>query len=144
MSNRSLREVIEGQRLVSGTEQMSVREAARRMVEHRVGALPILREQVMVGIFTERDVLARVVVAGLDPDRTTVAQVMTHNPLSISIEAPLERALRMMRSHSIRHLPVLEGTLPVGVVTTRDALGEEWVRFEAEQDQEDQVAALLR
>lgn len=144
MSNRSLREVIEGQALISGSEEMSVREAARRMVEFRVGALPILREQRMVGIFTERDALARVMVPGLDPDTTPVSQVMTHNPLFVDIEHSLSHALHLMQNHGVRHLPVMEGQLPVGVVTTRDALGEEWLRFEAERDLEEEVAALLR
>ena len=144
MSNRSLREVIEGQVLISGSEAMSIREAARRMVEFRVGALPILREQRMVGIFTERDVLARVMVPGLDPDKTQVAQVMTHNPLEVDIERSLAHALHLMQNHGVRHLPVMEGKLPVGMVTTRDALGEDWLRFEVERGLEDEVAALLR
>lgn len=144
MSNRSLREVIEGQVLIFGNEEMSVREAARRMIEFRVGALPILRGRRMVGIFTERDALARVMVPGLDPEATPVSQVMTHNPLFVDIEHDLSHALHLMQNHGVRHLPVMEGQLPVGVVTTRDALGEEWLRFEAERDLEEEVAALLR
>ena len=144
MSNRSLREVIEGQALITGHEAMTVREAARRMVEYRVGALPILRDQCMVGIFTERDALARVMVPGLDPDRTKVAEVMTHNPLFVDIGQSLNHALHLMQNHGVRHLPVLEGRLPVGVVTTRDALGADWLRLEAERDMEEDVATLLR
>lgn len=144
MTSRSLREVVEGQVLITGTEEMTVREAARRMVEYRVGALPILKGITMIGIFTERDALARVMVPGLDPDTTQVGQVMTHNPLAIDIEHHLSHALHLMQNHGVRHLPVLEGSLPVGVVTTRDALGEEWVRFEEERCLEDEVAALLR
>lgn len=144
MSNRSLREVIEGQILITGQETMSVREAARRMVEYRVGALPILRGQALVGIFTERDALARVMVPGRDPDRTTVAEVMTHNPVWVGIEQSLNHALHLMHNHGVRHLPVLEGHLPVGMVTTRDALGTDWLRLEAERGMEEDVAALLR
>lgn len=144
MSNRSLRDVIEGQVLITGHEAMTVREAARRMVEYRVGALPILRDQRMVGIFTERDALARVMVPGLDPDRTRVADVMTQNPLSVDIGQSLNHALHLMQNHGVRHLPVLEGQLLVGVVTTRDALGADWLRFEAERSLEEDVAALLR
>ncbi|WP_303785976.1 cyclic nucleotide-binding/CBS domain-containing protein [Azovibrio restrictus] len=144
MSNRSLRDVIEGQALITGHEAMTVREAARRMVEYRVGALPILRDQRMVGIFTERDALARVMVPGLDPDRTRVAEVMTQNPLSVDIGKSLNHALHLMQNHGVRHLPVLEGQLPVGVVTTRDALGADWLRLEAERSLEEDVAALLR
>lgn len=144
MATRTLREVIEGQRLISGTEEMSVREAARRMVAQRVGALPVLRGRQMVGIFTERDVLARVLAVGLDPDATRLEAVMTINPVTVAVERTLTHALHLMQNHGIRHLPVLEGQLPVGVVTPRDVLGSEWLQFEAEQCLEDQVAALLR
>jgi len=144
MTDRCLRDVVQGQNLITGTETMSVREAACRMVEFRVGALPVIRDGQMVGIFTERDALARVLSRGLDPDQTQVGQVMTHNPLSVAVDQALSHALLLMRNHGIRHLPVTEGPVVIGVVTTRDALAEDWLRHEASQVREEEVAGMLR
>ena len=144
MSERTLRAVIEGRRLITASEDTCVRDAASLMVEHRIGALAVVRGTRLVGIFTERDVLARVLLAGRDPERTVLREVMTPEPLTIDIDQSLRRALHLMQNHDIRHLPVEEGGVPVGMVSTRDALGEEWVRFEAEREMENVVSSLLR
>lgn len=84
----------------------------------------------LAGIFTERDALFRVLAAGLDPERTTLAQVMTADPAVIPVTASLSHAMHVMHDGGFRHLPVVEGGKPVGMVSLRDAAGAEILDFE--------------
>lgn len=125
MLHRSIREVIAVRPLVYVTPTQSVREAALLMGRERVGALPVLDGEALVGIFTERDALLRVIGRSLDPDATTIAVVMTENPQVIDPDHPLSHALLKMHEGGFRHLPVLEGGRLIGVVSVRDAMGPE-------------------
>ncbi len=102
--------------------QQTVLEAARWMVEHNVGALPVLQEGRLVGIFSERDIMKRVVAEGRDPARTRVAEVMTADPLVVSPDDGLEHCLLIMKQHGFRHLPISENEKLVGLVSLRDLL----------------------
>lgn len=95
-------------------------DAARRMVERRVGAILVLEGERLVGIMTERDVL-RAVGSGYDPD-AVVSQWMTRNPETIAPSDTTDHAGMLMDHGGFRHLPVLEGERPVGIVSIRDIL----------------------
>jgi CBS domain-containing protein len=100
----------------------TVLEVAQAMVERNIGAVPVLRDGALVGIFSERDLMKRVVVEGRDPRTTSVEEVMTENPLTVSPEENVETCLVMMRRHGFRHLPVCEGQQLRGIVSLRDIL----------------------
>jgi CBS domain-containing protein len=100
----------------------TVLEAARAMVERNIGAVPVLRDGLLVGIFSERDLMKRVVVEGRDPRSTRVDEVMTEDPLTVTPDENLETCMILMRRHGFRHLPVCEGKQLRGIVSLRDIL----------------------
>ena len=100
----------------------TVLAVAQAMVERNIGAVPVLRDGLLVGIFSERDLMKRVVVEGRDPRTTRVGEVMTEDPLTVSPEERLETCMLLMRRHGFRHLPVCEGKELRGIVSLRDIL----------------------
>lgn len=114
--------LLKDQAIVSvGTDQ-TVLEVAGLMVEHNIGAVPVLSQGQLVGIFSERDLMTRVVVAGRDPASTLVREVMTEDPLTVAPDDNLETCMTLMRRHSFRHLLVCQGRQLRGVVSLRDIL----------------------
>jgi CBS domain-containing protein len=100
----------------------SVLQVAHAMVERNIGAVPVLREGKLAGVFSERDLMRRIVVEGRNPQATTVGEVMTPEPLSVGRNDDLEHCLRLMREHGFRHLPICEGEQLLGFVSLRDML----------------------
>lgn len=109
-----------GRTLHAIAPQTSVLEAARRMKELRIGALLVTEEAQLLGIFTERDVLFRVVAEGLDPSVTSVAEVMTREPKCVSPFLTVENAMHVITDKRFRHLPVVEGDHLEGLITIGD------------------------
>ncbi|MCE2998268.1 MAG: CBS domain-containing protein [Betaproteobacteria bacterium] len=143
MAERTIRDIIQGQELLTAPPAMTVAEAARQMRQRNVGAMMVVDGGRLAGIFTERDALFRVVAAGLDSGSTTLATVMTANPVSITAEHPFADALAMMHEGRFRHLPVTEQGRPVGMISVRDALGPELESFVYELLREEQVSQIL-
>jgi CBS domain-containing protein len=114
--------LLKNQVLVSGQVEQTVLEVARMMVEHNIGAVPVLNDGELVGIFTERDLMSRVVAVGRDTAKTMVSEVMTDDPLTIDPNDSLDTCLTLMRRHNFRHLPVCRGRELRGVVSLRDIL----------------------
>jgi CBS domain-containing protein len=100
----------------------TVLEVVRVMVEHNIGAVPVVHHGKLVGIFSERDLMKRVVSEGRDPRSTCLAEVMTDDPLSVSMNEDLENCMTLMRRHGFRHLPVCHEGHLVGIVSLRDIL----------------------
>jgi CBS domain-containing protein len=100
----------------------SVREAARYMTERRVGAVSVLDGMRLVGVISERDIMARVVAAGLDLDRTKVGDVMTKDIVVSQADESHEDGLRKMKQAGCRHLPVIQGDQLMGMISQRDLL----------------------
>lgn len=98
----------------------TVRDAARMMARRRIGAVMIVQENRLVGIFSERDMIGRVVAKSLDPDTTLLDSVMTPNPTTIAPDESPEAALDLMRENGFRHLPVVQEGKLVGMVSIRD------------------------
>ncbi len=107
--------------------QTSVLEAAREMNARRIGALVVTRENRVLGIFTERDILTRVVVAQLDPAKTEVAQVMTTPVACCRPDTTLAECGSLMTVKRIRHLPVVEEGRLAGIITIGDLTAREVV-----------------
>jgi CBS domain-containing protein len=110
----------------------SVHEAAGRMAQRNVGAVLVAEEERLVGIFTERDLLRRVVAAGLDPRATRLAEVMTRAPRTISPATRFGEALVLMQECGFRHLPVVEDGKPLGMVSARHAMDPDLEEFRSE------------
>ena len=106
--------------------EASVQEAAERMAKHRVGAIPVLASGELVGIFTERDLLSRVVAKSLNPRRLRVEVVMTKDPVTADADVSLVRCLDTMLQHQFRHLPVLNDGKFIGVISCRDIPVHYW------------------
>jgi CBS domain-containing protein len=100
----------------------SVASAVEQMAELNIGALPVVDGDRLVGIFSERDVIRRVVDRRLDPDATNVAEVMTSNPVSGQSRMGIFEALRMMSDRRFRHLPVVDGERLIGMVSMGDVI----------------------
>lgn len=100
----------------------TVVEATRRMATNRVGAVLVVQDGALVGLLSERDVVARVVGRQRDPETTTVAGVATSEVVSVEVDAPVKNVLATFRDKRFRHLPVVEDGKPVGILSTRDFL----------------------
>ena len=115
-------DLLRNQVVISAEVDQSIQEVVRLMVAHNIGAVPVLRGGQPVGIFSERDLMTRVVVEGKDPSRTTVSQVMTEDPLSVAPNDSLETCMTLMKRHGFRHLLVCTGRELRGVISLRDVL----------------------
>jgi CBS domain-containing protein len=100
----------------------TVLETVRAMVEHNIGAVPVLHNNQLVGIFSERDLMKRVVAEGLDTRSTCLAEVMTDDPLTVNMYENVENCMALMRQHNFRHIPVCHEGQLVGMVSLRDIL----------------------
>jgi CBS domain-containing protein len=98
----------------------TVVEAARMMAYLRIGALMVVEGEKLVGIFSERDALTRVLAKELDAAATTLAEVMTRDPITIAPDATVQQALDIMAEKGFRHLPVVEEARIVAIVSIRD------------------------
>jgi len=115
-------DLLRNQVTISAEVHQTVLEVANLMVEHNIGAVPVLQNGQLAGIFSERDLMIRVVVGGMDPTRTAVREVMTEDPLTVAPNDPLETCMTLMKRHNFRHLPVCFGRELKGVVSLRDIL----------------------
>lgn len=109
-----------GPSVYSVSHEATVAEAVAEMNQHRVGSVLVLREGKVVGIFTERDVLTRVVASGRNPEATTVREVMTSDFQWIIQESYVDDAMQLMTDKRVRHLPVLENAVPIGMISIGD------------------------
>jgi len=115
-------DLISAQQTHRADASQTVLEVAQAMVERNIGAVPVLRDGLLVGIFSERDLMRRVVAEGRDSRTTRVEQVMTEDPLTVSPDESLETCMFLMRRHGFRHLLVCEGRQLRGIVSLRDIL----------------------
>ncbi len=119
---KTMKELISGRRTLTTSPETTVREAAGIMAEYDIGALPVLRDGRLVGIFTERDLVTRVVAADADPATLRVGEVMTRNPCFVEPKTSLREAIQMMQQIHCRHLPVMGQGRLVGIVGLREVL----------------------
>ena len=96
--------------------------AARKMRDNKVGALMVMKNDTLSGIFTERDLMSRVVAEGLNPEKVQVSEAMTSSIATVPLETPIREAANIMSQNRIRHLPVLEEGKLYGVISVGDIL----------------------
>lgn len=144
MPKRLIRDIIAGRPLISAKKDMTVRAACQEMAARKIGALLIVERKKIQGIFTERDALVKILARGLDPDTTTLVEVMASDPQVIRADRPLSHALHMMAEGNFRHVPVVDDDgHPMGMVSARDALGEDMVDLERELARRDELEASI-
>jgi CBS domain-containing protein len=118
----TLRDIVKDRKVYSIDTGRTVLDAARYMMEHNIGALPVLRNGELAGIFSERDVMNRVVAVGRTPGHTAVSEVMTANPRAVSLDETVEECLFIMHEFGFRHLCIVEGKDLRGLISLRDIL----------------------
>jgi CBS domain-containing protein len=133
MFSTPVREIMDHRKLLLAPPSMSVRQAAEAMVKRGVGAVLVVDDQRLIGIFTERDIVFRVVARGLDSTTTALREVMTPDPKTIAPEKSYGVAMLLMHENGFRHLPVVENGLPVGIVSSRSALDPDLEEFVFEE-----------
>jgi CBS domain-containing protein len=141
MFDRPVRSVIRRRNILKAPPETTVRRAATLMAKKNVGAVMVVVDGRLAGIFTERDVVFRVVARGLDPAATRIADVMTRRPRTVGPDATFGRALLLMHDHGFRHLPVVEDGVPIGIVSARSAMDPELEEFIAEAQRRERFRA---
>ena len=130
---RKMADLVRDQHPLTLPPSASVMEAAARMRERRVGAVLVAEDDAkLVGIFTGRDAVARVLAEGRDAASTTLAEVMTYNPETMSPSHTAIEALRLMQDARCRHLPIVHSEKIVGIVSRGDFRGSEQDRLDEE------------
>ncbi len=117
-----LREFLTHREFYYVAPDQKVRETARYMAERNIGAVCVLDGTRLVGLFSERDMMNRVVAASLDPDKTAVSEVMTRKPVVVQASDDSHDCLKSMKRAGVRHLPVVDGDKLLGMVSLRDLL----------------------
>jgi CBS domain-containing protein len=122
----------------------SVAAAAKGMSKHGIGCLVVMDRQLRVcGIITERDIIAKVVAPAADPAGTKVADVMTNQVVSCSMDTDLDEAKRIMGQYGIRHLPIIEGNIVRGMISSRDIMMHQLTAASRLAEQQSELLAEL-
>ncbi|MBK5103188.1 MAG: CBS domain-containing protein [Burkholderiales bacterium] len=132
MFSQRVKTVMEQKKLLTAAPQTTVSEAAKLMAKKNVGAIMVVENERLVGIFTERDALVRVIAKGRDVKATTLAEVMTGEPQTVDPNKTFGYALLMMHENGYRHVPVVENDKLIGIVSSRNALDPDLEEFVAE------------
>lgn len=140
MTGRPVRGCIKRERPLIAKAGDSVRSATLLMAEQCCSSILICDGEELRGIFTERDLLVRVVADGLDPDRTTLGEVMSSEPDTIDGGETVIEAIRRMDEFHYRHLPVMEDGKVLGVVSLRDLPLDDLFGMQPELDQRHALA----
>ncbi len=132
MFSQRVRSVMERKKLLTAAPETTVSQAAKLMAKKNVGAVMIVENERLVGIFTERDALVRVIAQGRDTETTQLAEVMTADPQTVDPTKSFGAALLMMYENGFRHVPVVEEGKVIGIVSSRNALDPDLEEFVAE------------
>jgi CBS domain-containing protein len=133
MFDRPIRNLMEHKKFLVVPPDATVSEAAKLMAKKNVGAILIVENELLVGIFTERDAVFRVIAQGRDAHTTPVRTVMTPDPESLDPSRSYGHALLLMQEHGFRHVPVVENGHPIGIVSSRNAMDPELEEFVSEE-----------
>ena len=124
--HKSVLSLIDGQNTISLPPGTTVRAATKVMAKHKIGAVPVTESGRLIGIFTERDLISRVIAREVNPDATCLSDVMSPDPQTIDAAEAPGKALQMMRDGGFRHLPVMQKGQLLGIVSIRDIPPEAW------------------
>lgn len=144
MFSQRIRSVMEQKKILTAPPETTVSKAAELMANRNVGAVMVVEHERLVGIFTERDVVFRVIARGRDAQTTRLAEVMTTAPLTVDPDKSYGHALLIMYENGFRHVPVIENGKPVGIVSSRNALDPEMEEFVSEAQRRKHIQDTLR
>ena len=133
MFDLPIRSVMERKKFITVAPDTTVSQAARLMAAKNTGAVLIVEGDQLTGIFTERDVVFRVIAPGLDPKETVLREVMTANPKTLGPTQSYGHALVIMQENGFRHVPVVEQGHAIGIISSRNAMDPDLEEFVADQ-----------
>ncbi len=119
---QTIGEIVKGRPFYSVAPHQTIYDVARVMAEKDIGAVPVLDANRLIGIFSERDMIRRVIVVDRDTRQTTVSDVMTREIVVAQDSENVESVIRRMQSHRVRHIPVVKGDRVIGFLSLRDLL----------------------
>lgn len=117
-----IRELIRDREVYFVDPSRTVLDVVRYMVARDIGAVAVVQGDELVGIFTERDLMKRVVSHGLDASTTMVRSVMTRDPKTVSLDDRITDCTRLMKENNFRHLPICDGKRLKGLLSLRDLI----------------------
>ena len=129
MFDLPIKDLMEQRKFLTAPPATSVRDAARLMAAANAGAVMVVDSERLVGIFTERDVVFRVIAEGRDAGVTRLSDVMTPAPKTLGPDKSYGHALLLMQENGFRHVPVLENGRPIGIVSSRNAMDPDLEEF---------------
>lgn len=144
MFSQRIKDVMERKKLLVAAPETTVSRAAALMASRNVGAVMVVDSERLVGIFTERDAVFRVMARGLDPALTSIGEVMTKRPYTVDPELSFGHALLIMHENGFRHVPVVENGKPIGIVSARYALDPDMEEFVSESQRRKHLQKSLR
>ena len=132
MRHLAVREIMTDGAICEAPPGTSVREACRLMAEHQCGSVLVTERGRLLGIFTQGDLVRRVLAPGRDPNLTLLVEVMTAEPDTIRPRETVDEAIRRMDEYGYRHLPVVDADAVIGMVALRDCSIEDLAAMHAE------------
>lgn len=133
MFDQPIRNVMDEKRLLTALPETTVADAAKLMAHMNVGAVVVMDNERVTGIFTERDAVFRVIAQGRDAGTTPLTEVMTYAPKTLGPDKSYGHALLLMQENGFRHVPVIENGRLVGIVSSRNAMDPDLEEFIAEE-----------
>jgi len=130
--DQSIRNIMEQKKFLTAPPEATVRDAARLMADKNVGAVMVVENEHLVGIFTERDAVFRVIAQGRDASATPLRDVMTAAPKTLDPGKSYGHALLLMQENGFRHVPVIENGRPIGIISSRNAMDPDLEEFASE------------
>ncbi len=132
MFDLPVKSLMESKKLIMVSPETTVSEAAGLMASKNTGAVLVIDNQQLVGIFTERDAVFRVLAKGQDAITTQLRDVMTVEPSTVAAGTSYGHALLLMHEKGFRHVPVIDGDRVVGIVASRNAMDPQLEEFVSE------------
>ncbi|MEX5728926.1 CBS domain-containing protein [Rhodovulum iodosum] len=130
MSTTTIRKILATRPLHRVGPDTTLPDIARLMAEHHVGAVVVMQDVRLVGIVSERDIVFRAVAGDMPVDTTTAEEIMTRDPVTVDVDAPISEALEARLGIEFRHLPVIEDGNVAGLLSYRDIPAEYLMLFE--------------
>jgi CBS domain-containing protein len=126
LAYRPLRQILAGKPKVLWTvaPRDSVLSAMRLMADKNIGIVVVMEGNAIAGVLSERDCVRKLVLAGKSPEATVVADIMVRDVVAVDVGSTFVDCLKLMHEHRIRHLPVIENGVAIGVISIRDLLSE--------------------
>ena len=129
MFDQPIKNLMEQKKFLTAPPETSVSNAARLMAKKNVGAVLVVQDDRLLGIFSERDAVFRVIAKGRDPDTTLLGDVMTASPKTLTPGHSYGHALLIMQENGFRHVPIVDKERPIGIVSSRNALDPDLEEF---------------